>query len=78
MKSPQVAKLSDADRYSDLRVLSSNAGHYVGSTYGDGEPGTRDSGYYPNREAAERALSQIISGKLEPRLESVNPSIFNL
>ena len=77
MKSPQVelATYIPSDkkrRYSDLQVLESRAGFYVGTTY-DGdhgpEPGSRDSGYFPTRKKAEVALRLIISGKMETRLE---------
>jgi len=77
MKSPQVelATYISGDkkrRYSDLQVLESRAGFYVGTTY-DGnhgpEPGSRDSGYFPTREKAEGALRLIVAGKLETRLE---------
>ena len=68
MKSPQIAKLPDCAKYSDLKVLQSQAGYYVGSSYEDGTPGTRDSGYHPSRDAAERTLGLILSGKMNPRL----------
>jgi hypothetical protein len=76
MKSPQVIKANyiaedDKANYSDLQVLESSAGHYVGTIYTgeDGEePGSRDSEYFPNREEAEAALTAMIAGKLPPRL----------
>jgi len=69
MKSPQILKLPDANRYSELKVMESRAGFYVGTSYDDGSPGSRDSGYHPSREAAERTLSLIISGKIQPRMQ---------
>lgn len=69
VKSPQTLKRPDADRYSDLKVMRSQAGFYVGTSYEDGSPGSRDSGYHPSREAAERTLSLIISGKIPPRMQ---------
>jgi hypothetical protein len=48
--------------YSELKVLQSAAGYYVGTTYfnpdfgGFEEPGSRDSGYYRTEGEAERAL----------------------
>jgi hypothetical protein len=53
----------DAKRYSDLRVLQSGAGFYIGTVYdnpeGYTEPGSRESyHYYPTREEAEQALEQ--------------------
>jgi hypothetical protein len=50
----------ERDRYSDLKVLRSGAGFYLGTTYtgddGFEEPGSRDSGYYATREEADAAL----------------------
>lgn len=51
--------------YTELRVLSSAAGYYIGTNYvnveADGstweEPGSRESGYFRTREAAEAALA---------------------
>ena len=69
MKSPQTLKLPDVHRYSDLKVMKSQAGFYVGTTYDDGSPGSRDSGYHPTRKAAERTLSLIVSGKIQARMQ---------
>lgn len=69
MKSPQIARLADAANYSDLLTRRSQAGWYVGSSYGKGEPGTRDSfGYYRTEREARRALILIRLGKLDTRL----------
>lgn len=74
MKSPQIefANYIDKDEkelYSDLQVLRSNAGFYIGTIYnnpeGYQEPGSRDSGYYPTREEAQKALD---SGNWEQRM----------
>lgn len=51
--------------YTELRVLCSAAGYYIGTNYVnielDGstweEPGSRESGYFRTREAAEAALA---------------------
>ena len=46
--------------YSDLKVMKSAAGYYVGTVYinDDGfvEPGSRESGYFKTREEAEKEL----------------------
>ena len=69
MKSPQTLNLPDALRYSDLKVMKSQAGFYVGTADHDVSSNSRDSGYHPNREAAERTLSLIVSGKVRPRMQ---------
>lgn len=65
MRSPMVAKFcaNDAGRYTDLMVLHSHAGYYIGTMYRDPDldclvPGSRDSTeYYSTPEAAQKALS---------------------
>lgn len=59
MKSPMVTNLSyidDKGRYSELQVLQSGAGWYVGTIYnnpeGFPEPGSRDSGYFATEKEA--------------------------
>lgn len=58
---------STEGEYTDLRVLRSAAGWYIGTNFihngtalgipkGFIEPGSRESGYYATREEAERAL----------------------
>lgn len=69
MKSPMVTnamyiKEAEKSGYSDMQVLSSAAGYYIGTLYTnieeDGtrweEPGSRDSDYFKTREDAERYL----------------------
>lgn len=64
MKSPQVANViqneAERARYTDLMVLRSPAGYYIGTMYnapeGWQEPGSRDSGYYIDEESAQSAL----------------------
>lgn len=71
MRSPMVRDLDcikpeDKKNYSDLQVLESGAGFYIGTTYqhpedsefpGMVEPGSRDSyEYYRTKELAEEAL----------------------
>ena len=65
MKSPMIRNLfpDELDRYSDLEVLESAAGFYVGTTYAnpDGftEPGSRDSGYFPTADEAQDFLDHV-------------------
>lgn len=72
MKSPMVENadyIAEKSGYSDLQVLSSPAGYYIGTMYvnveADGsrweEPGSRDSDYFKTREDAERYL-RILEG----------------
>ena len=65
MKSPQVANVTlpaDREHYSDLKVLSSNAGYYIGTTFFDPvykfeDRGTRDSGYFATHDEAAKELA---------------------
>ena len=55
----------DPDNYSDLKVLSSGAGFYVGTVHTDpefgfDEPGSRDSDYFPDAESAAAFLDEIV------------------
>lgn len=56
-------------RYSDLMVLKSQAGYYVGTLYqhpeGFEEPGSRDSGYFSTEEEAVRMLDYMKEGGTE-------------
>lgn len=73
MKSLQVTQASyipasDKDNYSDLHVMKSNAGWYIGTTYTDPEtkeqePGSRDSDYFLSKKEAEAYLKLIETGK---------------
>jgi len=64
MKSIQVANIIDQahrPNYSDLQVLKSAAGWYIGTIHTDPkegfqEPGSRDSDYYSSEERARYAL----------------------
>lgn len=64
MKSPQIIHatvIEDKERYSDLQVLLSGAGYYIGTLYNEPEgyevPGTRDSvEYFASAMLAENAL----------------------
>lgn len=69
MKSPMVQALdyiTDKENYSELTVMKSAAGWYVGTYYHDTEldfvdNGTRDSGYFQTEEEAERFLKMVES-----------------
>lgn len=76
MKSSMVQNADYIDNkekgsYSDLQVLQSNAGFYIGTIFTDAEgwqePGSRDSDYFPTRAAAAIALEAIKSGEMETR-----------
>jgi putative NADH-flavin reductase len=68
MKSLQVSTHihpSEQPSYSDLQVLRSAAGWYVGTTYKSPEanffePGSRDTDYFATKQEAEYALSSLI------------------
>lgn len=65
MKSFQVLNLGfDYTGYSELQVMSSAAGFYLGTIYTDPkdgfqEPGSRDSDYFVHKEMAEQALAKL-------------------
>lgn len=67
MKSPMVENadyIEEKNGYSELKVLQSAAGYYVGTTYTDPkygceEPGSRDSHYFRTREEAEKYLKLV-------------------
>lgn len=67
MKSPMVENaeyIIDKEGYSELKVMRSAAGYYIGTEYVDPvdglrEPGSRDSDYFPNREQAEAFLNTL-------------------
>jgi len=64
MKSIQITTYSaDPENYSDLLVLKSAAGYYVGTLYAPegqpAEPGSRDTAYFPTEEDAKYALQTL-------------------
>jgi hypothetical protein len=64
MRSLQVINVNGKDdqNYSDLKVLKSAAGFYIGTIYaGEGysEPGSRDSGYFARENDAIIALATL-------------------
>ena len=78
MKSPMVSSatyISDEDkaRYSDLKVMQSRAGFYIGTEYDNSlgfiEPGSRDTGYFRNRFDAEACLSAVLKGEYKTRMQ---------
>lgn len=80
MKSPMVENadyINDKEGYSDLQVLMSAAGFYIGTIYhnkdGFEEPGSRDSGYYRTREEAEADLKKLIELEDDAPELRVNP-----
>lgn len=65
MKSLQVLiVIGDYTGYSDLQVLRSAAGFYIGTIYTDPEtkfqePGSKDSDYFTHKEQAMQALHKL-------------------
>lgn len=65
MKSYQVMNCIDPleqANYSDLQVLRSAAGYYIGTVYDDGgwkEPGSRDTSYFEKKSTAEKVLAAL-------------------
>ena len=69
MRSPQIERasfISDEKkaRYSDLKVMQSAAGWYVGTSYlseygPPDEPGSRDTEYFATREEAQACLDNL-------------------
>ena len=68
MKSPMLDNVYGNDekekgRYSEMQVLRSAAGYYVGTIYrnpeGYVEPGSRDSGYFRTKEEAQTFLDKV-------------------
>jgi hypothetical protein len=66
VKSPMVTNLDcipNKESYSELQVLRSAAGYYVGTLHTDENgfevPGSRDSGYFGSRSEAERYLTMV-------------------
>lgn len=78
MKSPFITftnliAAEDKPNYSDLQVLKSAAGFYVGTLYHEADgtriPGTRDSlNYFSSREKAAAHLQDIIERKARTRM----------
>jgi hypothetical protein len=80
MRSPMIESADyivpeEKGGYTDLQVLMSGAGYYIGTMYEERdekgeitwqEPGSRDSGYYATREEAQSALDLIEKGIGEP------------
>lgn len=65
MKSPQVESYCpDPENYSDLQVMKSPAGWYIGTVYNspDGytEPGSRDSQYFSSENVTKMYLQLVV------------------
>jgi hypothetical protein len=75
MKSPMITEtghITNKDRYSDLQVLKSRAGYYVGTVYiedGFETPGSRDSDYFATQTEAEEYLRAIIEDGAPTRMQ---------
>lgn len=73
MKSPMVKNagyIKEKTGYSELQVLRSGAGYYIGTIYTDPEtgfrePGSRDSDYFSKRESAEKFLEELTKVEAE-------------
>lgn len=66
MKSPMIERArwinrQEKDEYSDLRVLHSNAGYYIGTLYMETMPGSRDSEYFKTEAEAKVFLATVES-----------------
>lgn len=68
MKSPKIQSaayisVEDKARYSDMLILESPAGYYIGTLYSNSEgfkePGSRDSAYFDERGDAEKLLQTV-------------------
>jgi len=72
MKSPMIERagyISSKEKryYTEMKVLKSNAGYYVGTLFmnphvGFKEPGSRDSCYFNTKEEADELLEQLEEG----------------
>jgi hypothetical protein len=58
-----VTTCMDCDTALEIKVLCSAAGHYLGFFCPQCGPYSRESGYFPNREAAEEALASGSYGR---------------
>ncbi|UVN14238.1 hypothetical protein FBPa48_0029 [Pseudomonas phage vB_PaeP_FBPa48] len=76
MRSELVKQISPEEEvnYSDLKVLESGAGYYIGTLYTNSEqdefpglvePGSRDSDYFQTRAEAEFFLKKLEEGGAE-------------
>ena len=74
MKSPMIQNAEwinedDKKNYSDLKVLKSNAGYYIGTEYSDtelpgfNEPGSRDTEYFKSEKEANTELFLLETGQ---------------
>jgi hypothetical protein len=67
MKSSVIPE-AEKPQYSDLKVMRSAAGYYIGTSFrdeaGDETPGSRDSGYLPT-EADAQSFLQLVNSLAE-------------
>ena len=60
--------IENKENYSELKVLHSGAGYYIGTIYNnpDGykEPGSRDSNYFKSNREAEEFLKELENGSI--------------
>ena len=60
--------IEDKGSYSELQVMHSNAGYYIGTIYTDPkygeEPGSRDSEYFKTEKDAQLFLEEIEKSNL--------------
>ena len=74
MRSEQMSIVSPGDHeyYSDLKVMKSGAGYYIGTSFdhpaGWSEPGTRDSRYFRTEEEATEELKAMEAGQTPDRI----------
>lgn len=75
---PDIVPETDRDNYTDLQVLKSAAGYYIGTIFQEkdaegnvtfSEPGSRDSGYFSTEDAARIYLGNLESGLEMPLRE---------
>jgi len=73
MRSLQVEQYADEQSehlYTELQVLQSAAGYYVGTLYKEDfglVPGSRDSDYFATAEEAEKYLQSLLNNDPEER-----------
>ena len=83
MKSLQVAFVysnpADLAKFSDLQVLRSAAGWYIGTIHTDEkgfqEPGSRDSTYFASEEIAKKVLDKLV--KMQDDIDFWESWLFN-
>jgi hypothetical protein len=59
----KLGTIVDGYEVSELQVLKSNAGYYIGRLTLEGEPFSRESDYYRTRESADSALKAFLESE---------------